>query len=134
MPSSRENEGTDDESGGSGNRLSFRLPPFHLPEFFPPDFEVRIPLPGGPPERRVGATTVLVACIAFDIIDAILALAVGASAVGGVRSFGGLVLAATVADVFGLVYAWELVAVLVGYPELTVFPSLTLLLVIRAWR
>ena len=113
-------------------RLSFRLPPFRLPEFFPPEFELRFPIPGGHRGRRVGARTVLVACLAFDTFDAVLALLVGSQLVGGARAFGGLVLAATVADLVGLAYSWELLAVLLGYPELTAFPSLTVLLFLRA--
>lgn len=113
-------------------RLSFSLPPFRLPQFFPPEFELSFPIPGSRPGRRVSARTVLVACIAFDTVDAAMALLVGSQLVGGVRAFGGLVLAATVTDVVGLAYSWELLAVLFGYPELTVFPTLTVLLFLRA--
>lgn len=118
----------ENETGG----LSFRLPPFRLPEFFPPEFELSFPIPGSHPGRRVSARTVLVACIAFDAFDAVMALLVGSQLVGGARAFGGLVLAATVTDVLGLAYSWELLAVLVGYPELTAFPTLTVLLFLRA--
>lgn len=116
------------------NRLSLRLPPFRLPEFFPPDFELHLPIPGAPSGRRVSARTVLVACLLFDLFDAILALTVGHPLVGGVRAFGGLALAGTVANVAGLAYGWELLAGLLGAPELTAFPSLTTLLVLQARR
>lgn len=118
----------ENETGG----LSFRLPPFRLPEFFPPEFELSFPIPGSHPGRSVSARTVLVACLAFDAFDAVLALLVGSQLVGGARAFGGLVLAATVTDLLGLAYSWELLAVLFGYPELTVFPTLTVLLFLRA--
>lgn len=113
-------------------RLSFSLPPFRLPQFFPPEFELSFPIPGSHPGRRVSARTVLVACLAFDAVDAAMALLVESQLVGGARAFGGLVLAATVTDVVGLAYGWELLAVLFGYPELTVFPTLTVLLFLRA--
>ena len=116
----------------SNGRLSFRLPPFRLPEFFPPDFELRFPIPGIARKRRVSARTVLVACLAFDLFDAVVAILVTSPLVGGARAFGGLVLAASVVDAVGLVYSWELLAVLLGYPELTAFPSLTVLLFLRA--
>jgi len=76
----------------------------------------------------------LVACILFDVLDAVLSLTVDLPLVGGTRAVGGLVLAGSVANVAGLAYGWELVAVLLGAPELTVFPTLTVLLVLRARR
>lgn len=118
----------------SPTRLSLKLPPFRLPEFFPPDFELRLPIPGAPSGPRVGARTMLVACILFDVLDAVLSLTVDLPLVGGTRAVGGLVLAGSVANVGGLAYGWELVAVLLGAPELTVFPTLTVLLVLRARR
>lgn len=123
------NGGPDEDDDGG---LSLRLPPFRLPEFFPPDFELRFPIPGRRSGRSVDARTVLLACLAFDLVDAILALTVGSTVVGGVRAFGGLALAGSVANVLGLAYGWELLAVLLGAPELTVFPTLTVLLVLRA--
>lgn len=117
-----------DESGG----LSFRLPPFRLPEFFPPDYQIRLPVPGLRPTHRIDARTLLVACLVFDVVDAALALTVGAPLVGVVRSTGGLILAGVFADVLGLLYGWELLAVLLGVPELTVVPTLTILLLVHA--
>lgn len=131
---------TTDRTGGrpddrtDDRRFSLRLPPFRLPAFFPPDFELRFPIPGSPSGPRVGARTVLLACIAFDVVDAVLAFTAGSPLVGGVRALGGLVLAASVADVVGLAYGWELLAVLLGVPTLTAFPSLTALLVLAARR
>lgn len=122
------------DEGSQTGGLSLRLPPFRLPEFFPPDFVLRFPIPGGLQRRRVSARTVLLACIAFDVVDAVAALVVGSQLVGGARAIGGLVLAATVASVTGLAYGWELLAVLLGYPVLTVFPSLTVLLILHARR
>ena len=123
-----------DRDDDAADRLSFRLPPFRLPAFFPPDFELRFPVPVGPPARRIDARTVLLACLVFDLVDGLLAVFVGSSVVGAVRSLGGLALAAIVADLLGLVYGWELLAVLLGAPELTALPSLTVLLLAHARR
>ena len=131
-PEVTESPGVVDRDENGTGRLSLHLPPFRLPEFFPPEFELSFPIPGSHRGRRAGARTVLVACLAFDAFDAVLALLVGSPLVGGVRAFGGLVLAATVADLVGLAYSWELLAALLGYPELTAFPSLTVLLLLRA--
>lgn len=127
-------EPADEQSSGddASNRLSLRLPPFRLPAFFPPDFRLRVPIPGRLPSRRVSARTVLLACLTFDLVDALLAVVVGTPIVGVVRSVGGLLLAATVAELLGLVYGWELLAVLLGVPEVTVLPTLTILLLVHA--
>lgn len=122
----------DDESDSRG--FSFRLPAFELPDFFPPDFDLRLPVPGARPGRRVDARTVFAVCVAFDVLDAVLALAVTAPPVAGARTLGGLLLAASATHSLGLAYGWELLAVALGYPPLTAFPTLTALLVIRASR
>lgn len=131
-PEDTEPEGVVGRQANETGRLSLRLPPFQLPEFFPPEFELSFPIPGGRSGRRVSAQTVLVVCLAFDVFDAVVALLVGSQLVGGARAFGGLALAASVAGVSGLAYGWELLAVLLGYPELTAFPSLTVLLILHA--
>lgn len=131
-PEDTEPEGVIGREENETGRLSLRLPPFQLPEFFPPEFELSFPIPGGHPGRRISAQTVLVVCLAFDAFDAVMALLVGSQLVGGARAIGGLTLAATVAGVTGLAYGWELLTVLLGYPELTAFPSLTALLILHA--
>lgn len=120
----------DDDSGG----LSLKLPPISLPAFFPEDFQVLWPGGGDEPRPAVSPRTVAFACVAFDIVDALLALTVDAPLVAGVRTVGGALAAAGAFGLLGLPYLWEPVAALLGFGSLTVFPTLTALLVVRALR
>ncbi|WP_232686403.1 hypothetical protein [Halobacterium zhouii] len=123
-------DGTDDSSG-----LSLQLPPIRLPSFFPEDFRVLWPGGGDDPHRRaVSARTVALACVAFDAADALLALTVDAPLVTGVRTVGGALAAAGTFGLLGLPYLCEPVAALLGLGTLTVFPSLSALLVVRGLR
>lgn len=114
-------------------RFGFRLPPFRLPAFFPEDFHVSLPVPGRVRGRPVGTGWVLVFALAVDVIDALLALSVAGPALLG-RSFVVFVLSLSVADALGLLAVWELVAVLAGAPTPTAFPTVTFLVLVRAWR
>ncbi|MGM0399104.1 MAG: hypothetical protein ACQEQY_08955 [Halobacteriota archaeon] len=114
-----------------GRRFGFRLPPFRLPEFFPDDFEVVLPVPGRARGRPVGTRWVLAVALLVDLVDALLALTVVGPALLA-RSFAVFVLSLAVASAVGLVAVWELVAVLSGHQLLTVVPSMTLLVVVRA--
>lgn len=122
-------EGADDSPAG----LSFSLPPIRLPPMFPDRFRVLWPGGGGPTTRPSRLTAAL-ALVAFDLADAGLALAVDAPAVAAARVVAGALVAGAAFGLPGLLYAAEGAAVLVGAPELTVFPTLTLLLVVRLLR
>ncbi|WP_050049078.1 hypothetical protein [Halanaeroarchaeum sulfurireducens] len=112
-------------------RRRFRLPPFRLPEFFPPDFELVLPVPGRVGGRTVGTEWVLAIALLVDVIDALLALTIAGPALLA-RSFAVVVLTVAIASGFGVLSVWELVAVLTGAPVLTAFPSTTVLFVLRA--
>lgn len=112
-------------------RFGFRLPPFRLPEFFPDDFEVILPVPGRVRGRPVGTAWVLAFALLVDLLDALLVLT-AAGPVLLARSFAVFVLSLAVARAVGLASVWEFVAVLTGYPALTAFPSVTVLVVVRA--
>lgn len=112
-------------------RFGFRLPPFRLPEFFPDDFEVVLPLPARVRGRRVGTRWVLVFALVVDVLDALLVLTVTGPVLLA-RSFVVFVLAIAVASTLGLLAVWEFVAVLMGASGLTVVPSVTVLVIGRA--
>ncbi|MFW5938112.1 MAG: hypothetical protein ACOCSN_04135 [Halanaeroarchaeum sp.] len=113
-------------------RFGLRLPPFRLPAFFPDDFELVFPVPGRPRGRPLGTRWVLIFAIVVDFVDAVLALTVSGPPLAA-RSFVAFVFAVIVANVPGLLAIWEVLAVLAGTPSLTVFPSVTVLVVLRAW-
>ncbi|MFB6132532.1 MAG: hypothetical protein ABEJ44_03910 [Halanaeroarchaeum sp.] len=117
---------TDDD-----RRFSFRLPPFRLPAFFPADFELVLPAPGQSRRRPVGARWVVAFALLVDVVDAMLAATVGGPALVA-RSFAVFGLAIAIARTVGLVTVWELVATLIGAATVTAFPSVTVLLLVRA--
>lgn len=130
--------------------FTFRLPPITLPPLFPDRLEVQLPVPGYRYARAVSSGWMLVVLLLFDLMDALLALTttpatigsvngmVGAvgpiDAVGLVRTLGGAVIAVSVARGVGLLYLWELLAVIGGYGALTAFPTLVVLGVLWMWR
>lgn len=116
---------------GDDRRFTFRLPPFRLPSFFPADFELVFPVPGRSRRRPVGARWVVVFAVVVDVLDAVLATTVGGPILVA-RSFAVFALAVAVARTVGLVAVWELVATLVGAASITAFPSVTVLLLVRA--
>jgi hypothetical protein len=126
--SGREDAG--DDSGG----LSLKLPPIRVPSFFPEEFQVLWPGGGDGPRPAVSPRTVAFACVAFDAVDALLALTVDAPLVAGARTVGGALAAAGAFGLLGLPYLWEPVAALLGFGSLTAFPTLSSLLVVRALR
>jgi hypothetical protein len=119
-------------------RLSFSLPPIRLPPLFPDRFTVRLPVPGFRHGRELSSGWTLLVVFGFDVADALLALTVGSAggfpAVGLVRALGGTAIGATVASWLGLLYAWEVAAVLVGAESLTVVPTLSILLLVSLYR
>lgn len=120
---------TDDDDG-----FSFELPPIRLPPLFPADVRVLWPGGGDRPRSRVGVRTVALACLAFDVLDALLALTVDAALVTAARTVGGALLAGVLFGPFGVAYVWEPTAALLGVGELTVVPTLSLLLLARVLR
>lgn len=126
------NEDTTDGSAETGG-FTFRLPPIRLPPLFPDSLRLRLPVPGFRRGRRVGTGWVLLVCLGFDLFDGVLALSVSGP-VGLVRTVGGVALAFIVADWIGLLYAWEVAAVLLGHASLTVVPSLVGLLLVHLLR
>jgi len=131
----RDGRSTDsDRDDGDDRGLSFSLPPIRLPPMFPERFRVLWPGGGDGPSTRASRSTAAAALVAFDLVDAALALAVDAPAVAAARVVAGAVVAAGAFGLPGLLYAAEGAAVLGGVPELTVFPTLTLLLAVRLVR
>jgi hypothetical protein len=134
------NSGDDDDTEpNDGNPgFSLELPPLNLPPLFPEDFRLRWPGGGDRPRGRVSRRIVVLAVLAFDLFDAILALsadaAVDAAVVTAVRTVGGAVLAATLFGPLGLPYLWEPFAALVGCGQLTVLPTLSVLLLAHFLR
>lgn len=112
-------------------RLSFSLPPISLPPLFPDRFTIRLPVPGFRSGRELSTGWTLLVVLGFDLFDAVLALTAAAplgGPVGLVRTAGGTLLAVTLASGVGLVYAWELVAVLGGIGAVTAVPTLSVCL------
>ncbi|MCD2198718.1 hypothetical protein LPA44_02230 [Halobacterium sp. KA-4] len=139
MPSDDRGDGGDhigraDDSERDDGGLSLKLPPIRLPSLFPENFHILWPAPGEGPRRHVSKRAVLVAVLLFDVVDAVLALAVDSGAVVGVRVVGGALVAATTFGTLGVAYVWEAVAALAGFGELTVAPTLTALFVVRSLR
>lgn len=120
-------DGWTGEDGDGG--FSLRLPPIRLPPLFPEDFRVLWPSPGEKLHGRVTHRVVAVALVAFDLVDAALAVTVDSAVLAGVRVVGGALLAATTFGTAGVLYVWEAAAVLAGVGELTAVPTLTALLV-----
>lgn len=129
----RTDEGETRDESAPSRGITFRLPPLRIPPLFPESLRLRLPVPGFRRSHRVGIGWVLLVCLGFDLFDAGLALSVSGP-VDLVRTVGGFVIALIVADWIGLLYLWEVLAVLLGYSSLTVIPTLlglVLLYVIR---
>lgn len=121
---------TDDPDGG----FSVSLPPVRLPPLFPDRFRVLWPGGGDGPATRASRRTTAAALVAFDVVDAALALSVDAPAVAAARALVGALVAAGTFGLPGVLYAAEGAAVLAGVGELTVAPTLTVLLVVGLLR
>lgn len=137
MPDDREDAdrphaGDRDDSDDHG--FSFSLPPIRLPPMFPDRFRVLWPGGGDGPSPRASRFSAAFALVAFDLVDAALALGVDVPAVAAARVVAGGLIAAGVFGLPGLLYAAEGAVLLAGVPELTVFPTLTVLLVVRLVR
>jgi len=135
MPDDRDDDsGDSDRADSDDRRFSFSLPPIRLPPMFPDRFRVLWPGGGDGPSTRASPLTAAAALVAFDLVDAALALAVDAPTVAAARVLAGALVAAGAFGLPGLLYAAEAVAVLGGFAGLTVAPTLTLLLVVRLLR
>lgn len=115
--------------------LSFSLPPISLPPIRLPERFFRVL----PPKirrrtRAVGGLTVLVVAVAFDAVDATLALSTTPAVADWMRVGAGTAVALLFAGPFGLAYAWEAMVLLVGFGWLTAVPTVTLLVLARLFR
>ncbi|SEW23108.1 hypothetical protein [Halobacterium jilantaiense] len=136
MPEDRGDDRPEDtgRADSDDRRFSFSLPPIRLPPMFPDRFRVLWPGGGNGPSTRASRLTAAAALVAFDLVDAALALTVDTQAVAAARVLAGALVAAGAFGLPGLLYATEGAAVLGGVAELTVAPTLTLLLVVRLVR
>ena len=122
-----------DETEGFG----FSLPPIKLPEVkFPERIRLVFPIPE-PPEKvskptHVRVSQVLLAAVLADALDALAVILAGPTTLPWVRATAGTLLSILVAGPFGLLYAWELLAILEGVGWLALAPTLTLLVLARA--
>lgn len=132
----RDGSDTDDDAADTSGDFSFSLPPIRLPPLFPEHFRVLWPGGGGGPSTRPSRVTAIAGLVAFDLADAALAVwATDAAVVTGARVLAGSLVAGAVFGLPGALYALEAAAMLGGAGLLTVFPTLTaLLLVVRVVR
>jgi len=132
----RSADGDDDDDDDSPPRFSFSLPPIRLPPLFPERFRVLWPGGSDGPTHRPSRATAVAGLVAFDLADAALAVrAADAPAVAGARVLAGSLVAGAAFGLPGALYALEAAAVLAGAGLLTVFPTLSaLLLVVRGVR
>jgi len=115
--------------------FSLSLPPISLPKVRLPDrIRLAFPIPE-PPERarprRVRTSRLLVAVALADALDAVAVLLGGPGTLPWVRATAGTLLSILFAGFPGLLYSWELFAVLGGVGWLSVAPTATLLVVAR---
>ena len=127
--------GDDDRKRGPRPKLSFSIPPITLPPMrLPERFFVLLPPKMRRRERESGLLSRVLLALVVDLVDLSLALAGAAFLTDLVRTGTGTVLALVFAGLLGVVYAWEVLAVLVGLPWLTAVPTATPLVLARALR
>lgn len=124
--------GREDDDGGFG----FSLPPISLPVVRLPRLLQAFRMPE-PPEKvdrpeRVRTSRVLLVVALADALDAAAVLWAGPATLPWVRAAAGTLLSAVLAGPVGLLYAWELFAVLGGIGWATLAPTATLLVAARA--
>ena len=120
-----------DETG-----FGFSLPPISLPDVqLPERIRLVFPVPDPPekvsPPARVKVSWVLVVVVLLDALDAFAVLWAGPETLPWVRAVLGGVLAIVFVSGPGLLYSWELVAILGGFGWLSVAPTLTALVLAR---
>jgi len=125
-----------DEDGEESAGLSLSLPPITLPEVHLPE-RVRLVFPvPEPPKKvskpiRVDASWGLVAVAVADALDAVAVVWAGPEALAWARAAAGVALGVALAGAPGLLYVWELLAILGGMGWLALAPTLTALVVVR---
>ena len=130
-PGERGRRERDDDSG-----FRFSLPPMSLPEMrLPERIRLVFPVPD-PPEKvsrptRVRVSWVLLAVVLADALDAFAALWAGPETLAWARAAVGVVVAVVLVGGPGLLYGWELLAILGGFGWLSVAPTLTALVLAR---
>ncbi|WP_132057954.1 hypothetical protein [Halorussus amylolyticus] len=135
---SRERSRSRERNRGADEKpsFSFSLPPMSLPDVRLPD-RIRLVFPfPDPPEKvarrtRVRASRVLLVVALADALDFAAILWAGPSGLPWIRAALGTLLSVTLVGLPGLLYAWELLAVFLGFGWLTVAPTLLLLTVAR---
>ncbi|MDH5019291.1 hypothetical protein [Halobacterium rubrum] len=129
-------DGTTGAGDDASGDFSFSLPPIRLPPLFPERFRVLWPGGGSGPSTRPSRPAAIAGLVAFDLADAALAVwATDAAVVAGARVLAGSLVAGVAFGLPGALYALEAAAVLGGAGLLTVFPTLSaLLLVVRVVR
>ncbi|NEU55709.1 hypothetical protein [Halorussus sp. MSC15.2] len=116
--------------------FSLSLPPMSLPEMrLPERIRLVFPVPD-PPEKvsrptRVEVSWVLLAVVLADTLDALAVVWAGPATLPWVRAAVGLLLSLVLVGGAGLVYAWELLAILGGFGALSLAPTLTALVLAR---
>ncbi|USZ67319.1 hypothetical protein NGM10_11320 [Halorussus salilacus] len=123
-----------DDKRDEGFGLS--LPPVSLPEVrLPERIRLVFPVPD-PPEKqrptRVRTANVLLAAVTVDALDAATVALFGPETLPWARAVAGTVVSVLFVGLPGLLYAWELVAVLSGVGWLALAPTASALLVARA--
>jgi hypothetical protein len=119
-----------------GTGFSFSIPPIELPEMkFPERIRLAFPIPE-PPEKvskptRVRVSWVLLAVLVADALDALAVALVGPTILPWARAAVGTLVSILLAGPLGLLYPWELLAILGGVGWLSVAPTLTLLALVR---
>lgn len=122
----------DDSDAG----FSFSLPPILLPEMrLPERIRLVFPVPD-PPEKpsrpaRIRTSRVVLVVALADGLDAALALWAGPDALLWARAAAGILLSIVLVGFPGLLYAWELLAILGGFSLLSLFPTATALVLAR---
>ncbi|WP_276298973.1 hypothetical protein [Halorussus lipolyticus] len=130
-PSERGRRDGDDDLG-----FGFSLPPILLPDVrLPERIRLVFPVPD-PPEKvsrptRVRVSWVLLAVALVDALDAFAVLWAGPATLPWVRAVVGMATAIVLVSGPGLLYSWELLAILGGFGWLSVAPTLTALVLAR---
>ena len=125
-----------DGDAGESSGLSLSLPPITLPEVrLPERVRLAFPVPE-PPEKvstpiRVDASWGLVAVAVADALDAVAVAWAGPEALAWARAAAGVALGVALVGAPGLLYVWELLAILGGIGWLALAPTLTALVLVR---